>query len=348
MPDPHENPKHIRNWWLTPLVGGLGGYLASLIGWPLPWIIGSLLAVILFRCFGPAIREIPGGRQTGQWLVSTSIGLHFTYEVFQQVITHLPLIIIGSLGTLALSLIGIVILRRGGTDKATAFFASMPGGATEMVNMARGYDADSARIAAAHSLRLLMVVLLIPALFTWSLPAVQPPQPAEVNWPWLLGLLFAGAVLARVWRLLKQPSPWMLGPIIVSATASVVFNLHLGLPSWLGHVGQWLIGCALGCHFSREFFRTAPAFMTRIFVFSLLAIAGAALLGLGLGWISGVESVSLMLGLMPGGITELSLTAEALHLSVAMVSALQILRLFLQLFLARPVFNLWLRKGEKA
>jgi membrane AbrB-like protein len=347
MPEPHDNPKHIRNWWLTPIVGALGGYLASLIGWPLPWIIGSLLAVILIRCFGPAIREVPGGRQTGQWLVSTSIGLHFTHEVFQQVVNHLPLILIGSLGTLGLSLIGIVILRRGGVDRATAFFASMPGGASEMVSIARTYDADPARIAAAHSLRLLMVVLLIPALFTWSLPAVQPPPPATVDWPWLIGLLAAGAVLARVWRLLQQPSPWMLGPIIVCVTASVTFDLHLGLPPWLGHVGQWLLGCALGCHFNREFFRTAPAFMTRIFVFSLLAMASAVLLGLGLGWVSGVEPVSLMLGLMPGGITELSLTAEALHLSVAMVSALQILRLFLLMFMAKPVFNLWVRKSKE-
>lgn len=27
-----NNPKHPRNWWLKPLVGALGGYLASLIG----------------------------------------------------------------------------------------------------------------------------------------------------------------------------------------------------------------------------------------------------------------------------------------------------------------------------
>ena len=39
-------------WWLTPLAGAAGGALASLIGWPLPWMVGSLLAVILLRCLG--------------------------------------------------------------------------------------------------------------------------------------------------------------------------------------------------------------------------------------------------------------------------------------------------------
>jgi uncharacterized membrane protein AbrB (regulator of aidB expression) len=42
-----------RNWWGTPLVGLLGGFLASQVGWPLPWMVGSLLAIILVRCLTP-------------------------------------------------------------------------------------------------------------------------------------------------------------------------------------------------------------------------------------------------------------------------------------------------------
>jgi hypothetical protein len=67
----------------------------------------------------------------------------------------------------------------------------------------------------------------------------------------------------------------------------------------------------------------------------------AALLGEVLGWVAGEDHLSLMLGMMPGGITELCLTAEALQLSVALVTALQVLRLFLVMFLAEPLFKLW-------
>ena len=45
--------RFLHNWWGTPFVGLAGGYLASLIGWPLPWMIGSLLAIILVRCLTP-------------------------------------------------------------------------------------------------------------------------------------------------------------------------------------------------------------------------------------------------------------------------------------------------------
>lgn len=331
-----------RDLWVTPLAGVVGGYLASLAGWPLPWMVGSLLAVIAVRCLADRpFSELPGGRKAGQWLVASGIGLHFTSDVLEQVLSHLPVIVMGAFGTLLLSLIGIAILRRAGVDRATAFFASMPGGASEMVNLALRHDAQPARVAAAHSLRLLLVVLLIPALFTWGLPDVSAPPRAPVDWTWLIGLLAAGAVLAVLWGRLKQPNPWMLGPLVACAVASASFDLHLGLPQGMGQLGQWLIGCALGCHFDRAFFRSAPGFLARVLAFTLLAMLAAAALGEALGWLAGEDHLSLMLGMMPGGITELCLTAEALQLSVALVTALQVLRLFLVMFLAEPLFKLW-------
>lgn len=336
-------PLRLPVWWATPFIGAVGGWLASLANWPLPWMIGSLLAVIAVRCSGWLVKEVPNGRQAGQWLVASAIGLHFTNEVFQQVLEHFGVILAGALGTLALSLIGIFILLRSGTDRATAFFASMPGGASEMVNLANRHDAQPAMVAAAHSLRLLLVVLVIPALFTWSLPPVEPPPPLAVSWPWLALLLPAGGLLALLWKKLGQPNPWMLGPLTVCAAASVLFDLHLGMPEGAGQLGQWLIGCSLGCHFDRPFFRSAPRFLLRILAFTLLAMLAAAGLAKALGWAATLDQTSLMLGMMPGGITELCLTAEALQLSVALVTALQVLRLFLVMFLAEPIFRLWKR-----
>ncbi|WP_434457244.1 AbrB family transcriptional regulator [Stutzerimonas urumqiensis] len=331
-------------WWGTPLVGALGGWLATLAGWPLPWMIGSLLAVILARCAGWLVTDVPHARKAGQWIIASGIGLHFTSEVMQQVLAHFGVILAGALGTLLLSLIGIVILMRTGTDRATAFFASMPGGASEMVNLANRHQAQPARVAAAHSLRLLLVVLIVPALFTWSLPAVDAPPPMPVDWAWLALLLPTGALLAMLWQKAGQPNPWMLGPLTACAVASVTFDLHLGLPDGAGQLGQWLIGCSLGCHFDRPFFRSAPAFLLRILLFTLLAMLTAALLALALGSVARLDGTSLMLGMMPGGITELCLTAEALQLSVALVTALQVLRLFLVMFLAEPIFSLWQRR----
>jgi len=63
-----------KQWWGTPLVGLAGGYLASLVGWPLPYMVGSLLAIILVRCLTPwQLAEIPAGANAANgWWVSAS------------------------------------------------------------------------------------------------------------------------------------------------------------------------------------------------------------------------------------------------------------------------------------
>jgi hypothetical protein len=334
-------------WWLTPLAGAAGGALASLIGWPLPWMVGSLLAVILLRCLGGLdLREVPGARKGGQWLVGTGIGLHFSPAVLEQVLAHGGLLLAGALLTSLTSLIGIALLRAAGHDRATAFFASMPGGASEMVNLGQRNGAQAGEVAAGQSLRLLLVVLLVPALFQWWLGAAPALAHAHSHsQPLALAALLAGgALLALLGQRLRQPNPWLLGPILFAAAGAIWLGQPLSLPPGTSELGQWLIGSALGCHFSREFFRRAPRFLALVLGATLLAMCAAALAAEALGWLGALDQRSLMLGMMPGGIAELSLTAEALALSVPLITGLQVLRLMCVLFLAEPAFRLWQRQ----
>ena len=254
---------HFKHWWGTPLVGLAGGYLASLIGWPLPWMVGSLLAIILVRCLTPwQLAEIPGGRKCGQWIVGIGIGLHFTPVVLEQVLAHFWLILAGALLTSVSSVIGVWLMRRSGEDRATAFFSSMPGGSGEMVNLGARNGAVLSRVAAGQSLRVLAVVLCVPAAFKYLLGEGTPAlHPAAINPYWLAVLFPAGALLAWIWQRLRQPNPWLFGPLLVSASVSIVWDLHIGLPDGSSQAGQWLIGSGLGCHFNRAFFRRAPSFI---------------------------------------------------------------------------------------
>jgi uncharacterized membrane protein AbrB (regulator of aidB expression) len=68
-----------------------------------------------------------------------------------------------------------------------------------------------------------------------------------------------------------------------------------------------------------------------------LAMLAAALMAEALSWLGALDHRSLMLGMMPGGIAELSLTAEALALSVPLITGV--------LFFAEPAFRLWQRRG---
>ena len=75
-------------------------------------------------------------------------------------------------------------------------------------------------------------------------------------------------------------------------------------------------------------------------------IAGLAALGLSV--LTHLDLRSLTLGMMPGGIAEMSLTAETLQLSVPLVTAMQVMRLLFVLFLAEPLFRYWNRNPESS
>ena len=75
---------------LWPALGGTGlglgaGFALEYAGTPLPWMIGPLLAIAAARVAGVPLSAISGGRQAGQWMVGTALGLYFTPVVAARV-----------------------------------------------------------------------------------------------------------------------------------------------------------------------------------------------------------------------------------------------------------------------
>ena len=338
-----------KTWWATPLVGVMGALLASVANWPLPWIIGSMLAVIVVRCCGWTIAEIPNGRKSGQWLIATSIGLHFTQAVLQEIAGHFALMLAAALLTLLLALGGIAIMRRQGMDLTTAYLAFMPANFAEMIQLGMRYQANVSQIAAAHSLRLVLIVLSVPPgmfLLMHMQPGVAPAHLAA-DWRWLAPMLAGGVLVALLWKRVGLPNPWMFGPMALCATITAVFDLHMALPTQLSHYGQLMIGCALGSFFDRGFFRRSPAYLARVVVFTLSMIACTCLFAWLFAGLAGLPALSVALGMMPGSTTEMYLTAEALDLGAGMVTAMQIMRLVVVMLCAEPLLRYWQRRlGE--
>lgn len=327
-------------WLLTLIVGALGGSLASWAGWPLPWVIGSLVAVMLTRCAGGLVPEIPHGRQAGQLIVAVAIGCHFTLPVMQQVVAHLGLIVTAVMLTLVLALCSVLILYRWGVTFGTAFFALMPANSSEMVHLGRQRQADTSFIAAAHSLRLLLILLTVPAVATFGMPAVTAHAPMPVIWPWLIFILAMSWLAALGFKQCKLPNPWTFGPFLICAVGVGCNQLSMSMPGWLSGSGQLLIGCALGVAFDRSFMRRAPGLLAKVMLLLTASVVTTALAAWALGTGLGMPWLSLALGMMPGSAPEMSLTAEALGLAVTLVTAMQVIRMLLIQAACLPLFRL--------
>jgi len=323
------------------LLATLAGGLAQQLRVPLPWMIGPLFAIAILRMAGAHFEGPSGGRQLGQWAIGTALGLYFTPEVLGQLSRNGPAIVLMAASAVAIGLLGALLLRRW-TDisPATAFFAALPGGASEMVVLAERQGGAVDRVAAAHALRVVLVVSIVPfALVHWSHGGdeIFRPLATAVDWQRLPILLAASLTGVILFLALRVANAWVLGPLACVGGLTALGQPLSGLPPELVNGGQLLLGVALGSRFSPSFFRAAPRFLGISALTTGLALLLSGLFVSLLAYFIALPLPSLALAASPGGMAEMSVTAKVMHLSVPLVTATHVLRVVLLTVCAPPL-----------
>ena len=323
-------------------VGVAAGALFVALHSPLPWMIGPLVTIALLRVAGSPLSAPPGARQIGQWIVGTALGLYFTPTVVEAVARLWPLLAAAALFAIVVGYVGgIALAHVAGIDRTTGIFASVPGGAAEMATLGERFGARVDQVAAAQSLRILLVVVIVPYAFAWmNVHGADPyvPGVVQVSAPGLVALLAATLAGGFVAVRLRVPNAFVLGSLGVAIPLTAL-EVHLSaVPSFLSAGAQCLLGCALGARFRPDFLRGAHRFVGATTATVLLSMLLAAAFGVGLAWLSGQSAPTLVLGTAPGGIAEMCLTARALELGVPFVTACHVTRVVVLLLLTAPLF----------
>ncbi|MCK9261524.1 MAG: AbrB family transcriptional regulator [Azoarcus sp.] len=331
---------------LTLLLAAVAGATAQAVHSPLPWMIGPLFAVALLRILGAPLQGPPGGRHAGQWAIGTALGLYFTPEVIRLLLDNLLLVSLISGGALAVGLLcALLTARLAAVDLPTAFFASLPGGASEMAVVAERFGGAIDRIAAAHALRVMVVVAVVPFGLSWfgahGSDLYEPLSIAVVpaQLPALLGASLCGVGLLT---LLRIGNAWVLGPLLGVGLVTALGISLSALPWWVINGGQLLIGCALGCRFSPSFFRAAPHFLAVATLSALFAVALGCVLACLATSVSDTPFATLVLSAAPGGVAEMCITAKVLHLGVPMVTVCHALRVMVLTLGAPSLYKVFL------
>jgi membrane AbrB-like protein len=292
-----------------------------------------LFAVAGFRLAGVGVEALPGGRYVGQWIIGSALGLYFTPVVVRQVALFAPWMMLAGVYALGTGVVsGWVLAWLAGVDRRTAFFASVPGGATEMSILAERFGARTDLVAVAQSLRIVLVVSVIPFLYIWigvhgADPYVQGAR--EFSWSGLVKLLALTALGGAVFHRFRFPNGWVIGALCVSLPLTALEINFSTVPTWLSNVGQLLIGCALGSRFERDFLSRAPRFLLAVTLTVLLAMVLASLFAALLAWAMPAHMATTVLAMAPGGIAEMAITAKVLQLGVPVVTAFHVMRMVL-------------------
>ena len=335
----------------TLLLAWVAALLAEWMHLPLPWMIGPLLAVALAGVLGARVDSPAPLRNAGQWAIGTALGLYFTPAVLATIVTMAPALLAGIVwamfaGMLFYRLLASTSGAASTEERATAFFAAAIGGASEMAVLGERHGGRVDRIAMAHSLRVLIVVVALPvALQASGLRGVDPtpPGPTSVHFGGLLllcALTWAGAWLMRRSRL---PNPFVLGSLAVAMVLTGSGIELSALPPLITHAGQLLIGCALGVRFTPDFLHSAPRWLGSV------ALGASALIGLSAAFAWALAQfakqpwLTVLLGTSPGGIAEMCITAKVLQLGVPVVTAFHVTRYLAVLLCTGPLFR-WLER----
>ncbi|KQT12431.1 AbrB family transcriptional regulator [Ramlibacter sp. Leaf400] len=323
---------------------------------PLPWMLGPLIATSALSLLGAPTQSWTPLRNAAQWAIGVALGLYFTPEVTALVLQLWWAILLAIVWALLLGwgfgrwLHGVLRGRMPGGPKelrATSYFAGAIGGASEMTLLAERAGARTDLVAAAHSLRLLLVTLLLPVAFAWlGLHGSDPTLPGArvVRLPGL-GLLVL-ATLAGAWLLARtgRANPWFLGALLVAMGLTMAGIQLSAMPQAFTNAAQLVIGVSLGVRFRAEFVHTAPRWLLAVTVGTVGMIVLCAGFAVLLAWATGLSAATLVLGTSPGGIAEMAITAKVLQLGVPVVTAFQVCRLVAVLMLVEPLHRWgWLR-----
>jgi membrane AbrB-like protein len=332
---------------LSLAAGALAAVACERLRVPLPWMIGPLLVTAIGCMAGAPMATSPVLRNAGQWAIGTALGLYFTPQVVAVVGRLAPAIFAGIVWALWLGASFGAFLKwsnpgNPALDRPTVFFASAIGGASEMAVLAERHGGRLDLVASAHSLRLLLVVLIVPFGFQFAgLQGIDPtlPGPQVVHAAGLLALIALTAGGGVLMHRAGLSNAWMLGPLAVAFALTATGIELSALPAWMSHLAQLFIGVALGVRFTPAFLHTAPRWLASVGIGTLLMIVLSAVYALAVAHWSGLHPATVLLGTSPGGIAEMCITAKALELGVPVVTAFHVTRMAAVVLLAGPLFR---------
>ena len=216
-----------------------------------------------------------------------------------------------------------------------------------MANLAERHGARIDRVATAHSVRVLMVVVTVPFIFQWwGVAGLDPtvPGPKVVHGWGLAALVVLNCIGGAAFMRLRLPNPWVLGPMLIAMILTVNGIELSALPYYVPKIGQLLIGWSLGDRYRPDFFRAAPRFIAAVACFTVAALALAFGLGALLSLWSAAPIPTLILGTTPGGIAEMAITAKVLQLGVPVVTAFHVMRMVFVVIVTGPIYAFLARR----
>jgi membrane AbrB-like protein len=322
---------------VTLAIAAVGGSVFGLLGLPAGWMTGAMTAVAVAGMAKVRV-DVPAPLQTVLFvLIGSILGTSVSPELVSE-LRHWPIsLAILFVNVLAVQLAVEFFLRRFYRwDEQTAFFAAVPGLTSYVLALALPTRADISRIAVSQTIRVFLLVLIMPNILSFVGGTAASTAQAVAGPLDVAGTLAAGAVGGFLMRYTGIPAAPMMGAMLGSGLLHGFGILHGGLPLYVQVPVYISLGAMIGIRFSG----TSPQTLATMLLPSLGSFAVgmivAALGALVTGLLVAVPASQLLLAFAPGGIDVMTAVAFALNLDAAFVAGHQLAR-FLAITIYTPI-----------
>jgi uncharacterized protein len=333
------------------LVAGLGGLVFHSLGLPAAWLSGAAIAGILWGMTRWA-KPMPRGLVDIAMLISGSaMGAAVTPEAIAAIGRYPGSLILLVIGVVAISgASSLWLMRISGWRKADAVLASAPGALSTVMAVAADRKADVPSVAIVQNVRLLFLVVLLPALVVLTGEAGAGSRLVGIGLPIAdaasIGImLLLGLIIGEILKKLNVAAPLLLGATIVSALGHGTGAIDGVMPPAIATCGLVLIGLFIAGRF-RNIQRSAlkKALVASIGSFAM-GMTVAAVFAAVAARVAGVSFANSLVAFAPGGLEAMTVLALVLGLDPLYVGIHHLAR-FLGIAFVLPFMVAWLQRGK--
>ncbi|MGY8995857.1 MAG: AbrB family transcriptional regulator, partial [Alphaproteobacteria bacterium] len=318
-------------WALVTLaLGTAGGFVFAAIGMPAAFLSGPMVAVALCAVLRVPV-DLPMPLRDIAFVV---LGAILGTTMDQETLTSLqewPISIAGLLiGLVALmTVVPRYLTRFHSIDSATAKLCAIPGALGVVVVLASELDVDARRVAILHTLRLAVLLTLIPATvaLAFNMEAAQiVVDGPDMSWSAAALVLVLCFLIVPPARLLRFPAPTFVAPMFLTGGLSMSGLVQGQMPLDLLWPALIVSGAVVGAKFAGTTLRYLIESIKAGLGGITLAIAITGFLAWPVAWLTGMPFVQIWLAYAPGGFDAMPVLAFSLGLDPTFVAGHQLIR----------------------
>ena len=314
---------------------------------PLPWLFGPLFSCLLAALIGINLYSIKILSDAMRTILGVAVGATVTLSFllalpgFWNTLIFIPITVILS------GIIGVWYFQKlCGYDFPTAYYSSMPGGLQDMLVFGEEAGGNVRAMSLIHATRVLVIIIALPTLlkFIWGISLDKPPGDPIKNFE-IEQLIILGICGIAGWKIasfLGMFGASILGPLILTAIASITGILHTRPPVEAIWAAQYFIALGIGVKYVgvtaqeiRKDILAGLGFCIFLLVITLSIVSLVINYNL-------APAVDAILSMAPGGQAELVVMALIVGADLGFVVAHHLFRIFI-VILGAPIMERFMK-----